>query len=148
MVTVRYLENRAVSALILLLALAVLSILGCSKPESPQFSGEAQWCGIEECYSFADRYWSAEKYRGWLKDTLGIEQDRQLYWNGRDSVTLPYHLPLTKNAEYYDLIGKCNQFRWGWVDYERQTEYSAHRDVYLDCLRGIGYPAEHAPTRP
>jgi hypothetical protein len=148
MVTVRCFKNRVVLAVTLLLVLASLSILDCSKPESPSSSGEAKWCGIEQCYSFADRYWSAEKYRGWLKDTLGIEQDRQLYWNGRDSVTLPYHLPLTKNAQYYDLIGKCDQFRWGWMDYDRQTEYSAHRDVYLDCLGGIGYPTEHSPTRP
>jgi len=148
MVTVRYLENRAVLAVILLLALTVLSILDCSRPESPQFSGEAKWCGIEQCYVFADRYWSMQKYCRWLRDTLGIEQDRQPYWNGRDSVTLPYHLPPSKNGEYYDLIGKCNQFRWGWVDYDHRTEYSAHRDVYLDCLRGIGYPTEHAPTGP
>jgi hypothetical protein len=141
--------ERLVLALLLFFVLAILSICDCgrSKDGFPE-DGVAEWEGIGQCYHFADRYWSLARYLRWLRDSLGIAWDNQRYWDGQDSVHLTHELPHTKNAQYYKMIGQYDQYRWGWLDYDTETEYSCHRQLYIDCLRGIGFPIEHAPTAP
>ena len=141
-------ENSLALVLILFAILAALSFLSCSRSENQMPTGEAEWHGIQECYDFADRFWSEGRYLKWLRDSLGIAWDNQLYWNGQDSVRLPHQLPHTKNAQYYKMIGSYDQYRWGWLDYDPETGYSCHRGLYIDCLRGIGFPVEHSPTAP
>jgi hypothetical protein len=144
----RYPRNRLAPAMAILITLAALSLFGCSRSSDGQLQGEAEWHGIGQCYEFADKYWSLDRYAKWLKDSLGIAWDNQPYWDGKDSVHLPHQIPHAKSAEYYKMIGNYDQFRWGWADYDPETEYSCHRALYIDCLRGIGFPAEHAPTAP
>ncbi len=141
-------EIRPGLGLMLLVVFGSLTLFGCSKSTDTHVPGEAEWCGIGQCYDFADRYWSEVRYIKWLSDSLGIAADIQPYWNGRDSVYLPDQLPHTKSPEYYKMIGRSDQFRWGWTDYDPETAYSCHRELYMDCLRGIGYPVEHSLMGP
>jgi hypothetical protein len=86
----------------------------------------------DEYRSYADLSWSRDEYMQYLIDSLDITDDRQPYWNGKDSVYLSHHLPDSKTGQYYEMIGKYEQFRWGWLDYDDQAEFSANREIYLD----------------
>jgi hypothetical protein len=92
----------------------------------------------DEFEKWADKYWiegdSAgkpdESYRGWLLDTLSIAVD----------TGMGHHLPDSKTQQYYEMIGKYEQFRAGWDDYWADTVTydnvpSPHREQYNN-LRG------------
>jgi len=86
----------------------------------------------DEFQAFADKYWMEESdttihtYRGWL-DSLGIADS-----------SFVHTLPPTRDQQYYEMIGKYEQFRAGWDDYwENPAKYdsveyyiSPHRDKY------------------
>ncbi len=84
-----------------------------------------------EYRSYADLSWSPDGYAQYLIDSLNIDDDRKPYWNGKDSVYLSHHLPDSKTGQYYEMIGKYEQFRWGWLDYNDQAKSSADREIYL-----------------
>jgi hypothetical protein len=70
--------------------------------------------------NFADSNWSAERYTNWLIETYGITSDA-------DSAIFTHHLPETKTQQYYEMIGKYDQFRYGWSD----TDYLVGKDSSL-----------------
>jgi Family of unknown function (DUF5683) len=88
----------------------------------------------DEFQAFADTYWregtdtTNETYRYWLQAHSMIE----------DSLT--HQLPDSKTQQYYEMIGKYDQFRSGWVDYWSDTllydsTVSPLRDRY-NTMRG------------
>ncbi len=88
----------------------------------------------DEFEAFANQHWiegdqsTVESYRGWLY-TFYINED-----------TMTHQLPDSKTQQYYEMIGKYDQFRAGWDDYwDNPTLYdttlSPHRTVYNN-LRG------------
>lgn len=86
----------------------------------------------------ADRHWDPRLYHAWLVDELGITDDEQPYLTTDDEgneieVTFTHHLPDTKTQQYYEMIGKYDQFSHGWVDTDYRTgdETSAFREQYL-----------------
>ena len=67
--------------------------------------------------NFADRDWSAERYTNWLIETYGITSDTAEFINEKGEPTrFTHHLPATKTQQYYEMIGKYDQFRYGWSD--------------------------------
>jgi len=79
--------------------------------------------------NWADTYWLEESYRTYLDN----------HWNStEDSFT--HDLPDTKTQQYYEMIGKYDQFVYGWDDVDpdlaNSTKYSyliatsAHRMQY------------------
>lgn len=80
--------------------------------------------------SFADQYWSPQQYYNWLIETKGISDDNDK-WRG-DSI-FTHHLPDRKTQQYYEMIGKYEQFHFGWLDtdYRRGDSTSSFRDQYL-----------------
>ena len=90
-----------------------------------------------EYQGFADQHWTEDDYIVWLIDTYDITSDTQTY---EDPVTgewvyLSHHLPDTKTDQYYEMIGKYEQFSGGWDDYNSATEFSQHRETYLGQRR-------------
>jgi hypothetical protein len=90
----------------------------------------------DEYHDYADAHWfegdSAidTTYRGWLYDQDLSEDD------------LSHTLPDVKNQEYYEMIGKYEQFRAGWDDYghwdwppDSLPPTSPHRETYLNMRR-------------
>lgn len=81
---------------------------------------------------YADTYWSEDEYIQWLIDTYGITDDRQPYevdpLTGEEKY-FSHHLPDSKTGQYYEMIGKYEQFSEGWVDYDTTSLY---RETYLD----------------
>jgi hypothetical protein len=98
----------------------------------------------DEFQRFADEHWiegdrenpDAHTYRGWLLDVAGVAED----------TGFTHQLPDSKDQQYYEMIGKYDQFRGGWDDYwENRALYddttnnplipSPNRDYY-NRLRG------------
>jgi hypothetical protein len=92
----------------------------------------------DEYQLFADQHWSRDEYIQWLRDTYGIDSDRECY---TDPVTneekcFSHHLPDSETDDYYEMIGKYEQFSEGWDDYEpAPDESSLNREVYLNMRR-------------
>ncbi len=84
---------------------------------------------------FADEHWSAERYTNWLIETYGIVSDTSAFINeDGDETHFTHHLPATKTQQYYEMIGKYDQFRYGWsdTDYLVGKETSPLRVEYLN----------------
>lgn len=62
---------------------------------------------------FADANWSEQAYQDWL-----VEYDV-------DEDTMTHHLPDSKDQQYYEMIGKYDQFRGGWGDYTPGYNYDS-----------------------
>jgi hypothetical protein len=89
----------------------------------------------DEFEAYADVHWfeydttgAGYSYRDWLL-AHGLDED-----------SLTHQLPDTKTQQYYEMIGKYDQFRGGWDDYwDDQDKYdstaSPHREYY-NTLRG------------
>jgi hypothetical protein len=85
--------------------------------------------------NFADQYWSATEYTNWLIETYGVTSDTAEFVNEKGERTrFTHHLPTTKTQQYYEMIGKYDQFRYGWddTDYRLGKDTSPLRRVYLN----------------
>jgi hypothetical protein len=82
-----------------------------------------------EYKDFADDNWSKTSYEDYLRDSLNITSDWEPYVVGNDTLILSHHLPNTPTDQYYEMIGKYEQFRWGWTDYN--GENSSDRENYM-----------------
>lgn len=83
--------------------------------------------------AFADAHWDPERYYNYLVENLGITSDDQEYIENDTVKTFTHHLPDTKTQQYYEMIGKYDQFRYGWddTDYLRGKDSSDYRNAYL-----------------
>jgi hypothetical protein len=82
-----------------------------------------------EYKDFADDNWSKTGYEDYLRDSLNITSDWDPYVVGDDTLILSHHLPNTTTDQYYEMIGKYEQFRWGWTDYDGETSFD--RENYM-----------------
>ncbi len=100
-----------------------------------------KWEGIFQDY--ADTYWNegiywedVAQYDDNLKDV--VNQDNYTdYLNELRAVekTLPHHthgLPHTKTQQYYEMIGKYNQFSMGWTDSNYDDNGRFHYETMRD----------------
>jgi hypothetical protein len=87
----------------------------------------------DEYNIFADREWSAERYTNWLIETYGIISDTSEFERNDSTMRFTHHLPETKTQQYYEMIGKYDQFRYGWsdTDYLIGKDKSPRREKYL-----------------
>jgi hypothetical protein len=83
--------------------------------------------------NFADAHWSKDEYTQWLIDSLHITSDTMRYFDEttKEWTYLTHHLPDTKTQQYYEMVGKYEQFRWGWEDYSNDTKNSDLRNAYV-----------------
>jgi hypothetical protein len=88
----------------------------------------------KEYIKYADSHWDRDNYATWLEITYGISSDTSRYWDPQDEEWkyLSHHLPDNKTQQYYEMIGKYEQFGAGWDDFDQGTDYSANRISYVD----------------
>ncbi len=114
---------------------------------------------MAECYKLADKHWSKADYYQWLIDSIYYSNpdvnyenvcDTFWYWDKekQEKVYFSHHLPDIKNQQYYEMIGKYEQFRYGWDDYDPITHSSPHRESYLKCCRRASGTNKLSPTEP
>lgn len=76
--------------------------------------------------AYADQYWDTTGYFDFLDTSCGTRSDRApCVANNGDTSYWTHHLPDQENQEYYEMIGKYDQFRAGWDD-------PNHRETYMD----------------
>ncbi|MFQ5607946.1 MAG: hypothetical protein ACE5GA_08355, partial [Candidatus Zixiibacteriota bacterium] len=68
---------------------------------------------IVEFQTFADSLWSQSEYRRYLLGTFGDTSDA--------GPNFTHHLPSTNSQQYYEMIGKYDQFSYGWTLAEGDT---------------------------
>jgi hypothetical protein len=107
---------------------------------------------MAECYRFADQHWIEDDYRDWLRDSLLITSGSDLdsFWNKEEQGWdwLSHHPPDKKDQQYYEMIGKYDQFMFGWDDYPEEGLTQERRNTYLECLGRVTKNSKPSPTRP
>ncbi len=98
----------------------------------------------DEYRGFADQHWFEDDYNQWLIDDVYINVqtpnpnvtpanvcDTFAYWSTEDKQWLHFshHLEEGRTQQYYEMIGKYEQFSWGWSDYDGSN--SGSRETYL-----------------
>jgi hypothetical protein len=88
----------------------------------------------DEYQAFANENWDPARYRAWLIEVKGVISDDSSY-TGSDFTdsTFTHHLPDNKTQQYYEMIGKYDQFLFGWkdTDYAKGLSESSAREQYL-----------------
>jgi len=81
------------------------------------YSGKGQ-IFEDDFHAYADEHWSEEAWREWMQDNPEF---------GDTTHTLPD----TRTQQYYEMIGKYNQFKAGWNDYlEGGPDLTPNRNHY------------------
>jgi len=62
---------------------------------------------VVEFENYANAYWSQSEYWEHLNSVYGVTDDT--------CAACTHHLPDTKTQQYYEMIGKYNQFSYGWA---------------------------------
>lgn len=78
----------------------------------------------DEFETFADSHWNAADYRTWLADYINE--------HGNVPSHFTHTLPETKTQQYYEMIGKYDQFAPWWDDYDETSGDSEIRYDYMD----------------
>jgi hypothetical protein len=90
----------------------------------------------DEYLRFADLNWSEKAYKESMLTIYGVDIDTiptgLKLVSDYDSVVIVEHLPDSKTQQYYEMIGKYNQFRYGWDDYDPDNFITPHRNLYLN----------------
>lgn len=77
---------------------------------------------------YADTNWVENDYWNWMSMVSGIDRADLNALREYERQNFSHFLPENKNQQYYENIGKYNQFVAGWVDFDYRT-YSL--DSYL-----------------
>ena len=93
-----------------------------------------------EYKAWADQYWDVWDYKYWLVDSvyegkipLEIVSDTFPYWENGEKKYFSHHLPDKKDQQYYEMIGKYEQFGHGWANYNKDP--NLYREPYLGMRR-------------
>ena len=90
---------------------------------------------------FADTHWSENRYGDFLFRNWEVRDDDSVF-SDFGGYYFTHHLPDTKTQQYYEMIGKYDQFVFGWDDVDTVASpptpasldgaYSANRMTYED----------------
>lgn len=107
-----------------------------------------------EFEDFANIHWSETRYSQFLYDNWEVYDDELVFEGGFAVFT--HHLPDTKTQQYYEMIGKYNQFVFGWDDVDTlatpaiynnlEHAYSANREHYENMRHDANKMFDKATT--
>ncbi len=83
----------------------------------------------DEFNAFADQNWSETRYDDFLDINWQVRDDDSAWVIPGDpssGLFFSHNLPDTKTQQYYEMIGKYNQFVFGWADVPPQTVPNRH----------------------
>ena len=102
----------------------------------------------DEYLKYADATWDVYAYSDSLQAHYGLDKDSVtgividtpgvFFASPTDSIVISHSIylelgqDLKKDQQYYEMIGKYDQFRFGWDDYDGSVFETAHRKFYLD----------------
>lgn len=118
----------------------------------------------------ANSFWNEDSYWDWLSVISGIDRTEEQALRDYERQTFSHFLPENKNQQYYENIGKYDQFVVGWQDFrgnflgndvsrltvedyrsgfyngEDLTTISAQRNAYVDLRRDSNDNFKRATT--
>jgi len=89
--------------------------------------------------AWADQYWSKADYNWWLLNSIYNSNpdvnpynvcDTFPYWENGEKKYFSHHLPDKEDQQYYEMIGKYEQFGHGWTNYNKDP--NLYREPYLN----------------
>jgi len=100
----------------------------------------------DEYQAWANRHWDEKLYRESILKYYGVDIDTLDREAGKDSLesdqlkdalVLTHWLPDSKDQQYFEMIGKYDQFRYGWEDYSPYDKnyMTLLRSYYLELRR-------------
>jgi hypothetical protein len=85
----------------------------------------------------ADRLWDEDAYWDWISIISGIDRANMDGLRAYEHDNFSHFLPEQKSQQYYENIGKYDQFVVGWQDFREQTLNGNLANLrYEDYLRG------------
>jgi len=70
----------------------------------------------KEFKAYADAHWSESEYWDWISRHSGIDRNDMDALREWEKSRFSHHLHLDKDQQYYEMIGKYDQFNYGWDD--------------------------------
>lgn len=70
----------------------------------------------DEFELYADTYWSEDKYWDWIAHHSGISRNDMTALRRWEHDSFSHGLHEQKDQQYYEMIGKYDQFNYGWAD--------------------------------
>jgi hypothetical protein len=95
----------------------------------------------DDFMAYADQYWDVDAYFVWRENILA-SGDSALFTHGLPSNTgerFPQAEDVRKTQQYYEMIGKYDQFRVGWEDYPDFYRSITYADSVLITEQRLDY---------
>jgi hypothetical protein len=97
--------------------------------------------------NFADEHWYEDDYWNWMSDRSGIPLSDDDGLRAYERAEFSHSLPRNKNQQYYENIGKYNQFNIGWDDTNAgEARDSERRESYTFMRRDANNQFKKAST--
>jgi hypothetical protein len=87
---------------------------------------------------FADQNWIELRYEDYLEFAYEGEGGQYRDDDSISAQEITHHLPDTKTQQYYEMIGKYNQFAWGWQDAQLDGQGLYDLGSSVPAITGVG----------
>ena len=84
---------------------------------------------------FANQHWFEDVYWDWMSDISGISRNDMDALRDYERANFSHFLPEKKNQQYYENIGKYNQFNIGWDDTNNGGARDSDRREHYTLMR-------------
>jgi len=71
--------------------------------------------------NLANREWNETAYWDWISQVSGVDRQNDAALREFESANFSHFLPQKKGQQYYENIGKYNQFVYGWTDFRKEV---------------------------
>ncbi|MFQ5602383.1 MAG: DUF5683 domain-containing protein [bacterium] len=85
---------------------------------------------------YADQYWSEDVYWDWMANISAIDRSNMAALREFERANFSHFLPEEKSQQYYENIGKYNQFVIGWDDLNFKPENLTYQDYLNSSYNG------------
>ena len=68
----------------------------------------------DEFRIYADKHWIEDDYWEWIANKSGIDKSDRDALREWETANYSHHLHIDKDQQYYEMIGKYDQFNYGW----------------------------------
>lgn len=85
----------------------------------------------DEFEAYANLNWSEDQYWNAISSMAGLSMDDRDALREWEHANFSHGLHLEKDQQYYEMIGKYNQFNYGWIDVYNDTPRPTDKIIYL-----------------
>ncbi len=98
----------------------------------------------DDFQAFADEHWSESEYWDWIAQHSGVDRNDMAALRDWEHKNFSHGLHIEKDQQYYEMIGKYDQFNYGWDDsdigllddaWNKQNPQRSKRRLYYEDQR-------------